>query len=429
MLSEISFSARPGQTVAVIGSTGAGKSTLVNLVPRLFDATSGVVSVGGSDVRQVDPDALWAQIGLVPQRAYLFSGTVRSNLLHGKPDATEDELWQALEIAQARDFVEAMADGLDAAGDPGRHQLLRRPAPAARHRAGVGTPTGDLPVRRLVLGARPRHRRAAAGRPAPDHDRDATTVIVAQRVTTIIDADLILVLEDGRIVGRGTHQELLETCTTYQEIVDLADDRGGGGMSENSTAQGSSPGRNCRGQGQAGRVRGHRADRGTPGRSRPRPDGRRHGRPEGDDVRPLRQAPRGPDATGPRKAIAVVVLGVASVALMSVGPRILGHATDLVFSGLFSRDIPSGQTQAEAVAACGSRARTSSPTCSPGWTTSSRARASTSPRSATCCCSCSRCTPPPPCSAGCRAWCSTGSCRTPSTGCGRTSRTRSTGCR
>ena len=114
VLSDVSFSARPGQTVAVIGSTGAGKSTLVNLVPRLFDATAGVVRVGGSDVRRVEPEALWAQIGLVPQKAYLFSGTIRSNLLHGKPDATEDEIWAALEIAQARDFVEALADGLDA---------------------------------------------------------------------------------------------------------------------------------------------------------------------------------------------------------------------------------------------------------------------------------------------------------------------------
>ncbi len=171
VLSEVSFSARPGQTVAVIGSTGAGKSTLVNLVPRLFDATAGVVRVGGSDVRRVEPEALWSQIGLVPQKAYLFSGTVRSNLLHGKPDATEDELWQALETAQARDFVEALADGLDAPVTQGgtnfsggQRQRL------AIARALVRRP-GDLPVRRLVLGPRPGHRRATAGGAATDDDR------------------------------------------------------------------------------------------------------------------------------------------------------------------------------------------------------------------------------------------------------------------
>ena len=218
MLSEVSFSARPGQTVAVIGSTGAGKSTLVNLVPRLFDATSGVVSVGGSDVRQVDPEALWSQIGLVPQRAYLFSGTVRSNLLHGKPDATEDELWRALEIAQARDFVEAMADGLDSAVTQGgtnfsggQRQRLAI-ARALVGRPGIYLFDDSFSALDLATDARVR----AALRPIT---RDATTVIVAQRVTTIIDADLILVLEDGHVVGRGTHRQLLETCATYQEIV------------------------------------------------------------------------------------------------------------------------------------------------------------------------------------------------------------------
>ncbi len=218
VLSELSFSARPGQTVAVIGSTGSGKSTLVNLVPRLFDATSGEVRVGGSDVRRTEPEALWAQIGLVPQRAYLFSGTVRSNLLHGKPDATEAELWDALEIAQARDFVEAMADGLDAAVaqggtnfSGGQRQRLAI-ARAVVRRPGIYLFDDSFSALDLATDARLR----AALRPVTTQ---ATVVIVAQRVSTIIDADLILVLEDGRVVGRGSHQQLLETCATYEEIV------------------------------------------------------------------------------------------------------------------------------------------------------------------------------------------------------------------
>ncbi|WP_027859937.1 ABC transporter ATP-binding protein [Marmoricola sp. URHB0036] len=218
VLSDVTFSARPGQTVAVIGSTGAGKSTLVNLVPRLFDATTGVVSVGGSDVRRVEPEALWAQIGLVPQKAYLFSGTIRSNLLHGKPDATEDEIWAALETAQARDFVEALADGLDASVNQGgtnfsggQRQRLAI-ARALIRRPGIYLFDDSFSALDLATDARLR----AALRPITT---DATTIIVAQRVTTIMDADLILVLEDGRVVGRGTHQELLEDCTTYQEIV------------------------------------------------------------------------------------------------------------------------------------------------------------------------------------------------------------------
>ena len=177
-----------------------------------------MVRVGGSDVRRIEPEALWAQIGLVPQKAYLFSGTVRSNLLHGKPDATEDELWGALEVAQARDFVEALADGLDAPVSQGgtnfsggQRQRLAI-ARALVRRPGIYLFDDSFSALDLATDARLR----AALRPSTT---DATTVIVAQRVSTIRDADLILVLEDGRIVGRGTHQELLESCETYQEIV------------------------------------------------------------------------------------------------------------------------------------------------------------------------------------------------------------------
>ncbi|MEP9362274.1 ABC transporter ATP-binding protein [Nocardioides sp. CN2-186] len=218
VLADVSFSARPGQTVAVIGSTGAGKTTLVNLVPRLFDATTGEVRVGGTDVRRVDPDLLWEQIGLVPQKAYLFSGTVRSNLQYGKPDATEDEMWHALEVAQGRDFVEALPEGLDSPVvqggtnfSGGQRQRLAI-ARALIRRPGIYLFDDSFSALDLATDARLR----AALRP---ETRDATVLIVAQRVSTIRDADLIVVLEDGRVVGRGTHHELLQDCETYQEIV------------------------------------------------------------------------------------------------------------------------------------------------------------------------------------------------------------------
>ncbi len=218
VLCDVSFSAQPGQTVAIIGSTGAGKSTLLNLVPRLFDATAGAVRVDGADVRDVDPESLWARIGLVPQRAFLFTGTVRSNLLHGKPDATDDELWHALEVAQARDFVERMPEGLDAPivqggtnVSGGQRQRLAI-ARALVRRPEIYLFDDTFSALDLATDARLR----AALRP---ETRDATVVVVAQRVSTIRDADLILVLEDGRVVGRGTHQELLDSDPTYQEIV------------------------------------------------------------------------------------------------------------------------------------------------------------------------------------------------------------------
>src|SRR6476659_713597 len=218
VLQDLTFRAEPGQTVAVIGSTGAGKSTLVNLVPRLFDVTAGTVSVDGVDVRRLEPDHLWSVIGLVPQKAYLFSGTVRSNLLHGKPEATDDELWEALEIAQADDFVRAMPEGLDAPivqggtnVSGGQRQRLAI-ARAVVRRPEIYLFDDSFSALDLATDARLR----AALRPVT---REATTLLVAQRVSTIRDADLILVLEDGRVVGRGTHHELLEDCPTYQEIV------------------------------------------------------------------------------------------------------------------------------------------------------------------------------------------------------------------
>src|SRR4051812_1526762 len=218
VLRDLSFEAVPGQTLAVIGSTGAGKSTLVNLVPRLFDVTGGGLAVDGVDVRRLDPETLWSVIGLVPQKAYLFSGTVRSNLLHGKPDATDEEMWEALTISQAADFVREMPGGLDAAiaqggtnVSGGQRQRLAI-ARAVVRRPEIYLFDDSFSALDLATDARLR----AALRPVTG---DSTVLIVAQRVSTIRDADLILVLEDGEVVGRGRHHELLDTCPTYQEIV------------------------------------------------------------------------------------------------------------------------------------------------------------------------------------------------------------------
>ncbi len=207
-----------GTTLAIIGSTGAGKTTLVNLLPRLTDVTSGAVLVDGVDVRELDPDLLWSRIGLVPQKPYLFSGTVASNLRYGKPDATDDELWHALEVAQAADFVRAMEGGLEApvaqggtTVSGGQRQRL------AIARALVKRPeiyVFDDSFSALDLSTDARLRAALRADVV-----GATQIIVAQRVSTIVDADQIVVLEDGEIVGHGTHDELLAESETYAEIV------------------------------------------------------------------------------------------------------------------------------------------------------------------------------------------------------------------
>ena len=219
VLGGISFAAARGETVAVVGSTGAGKTTLVSLIPRLFDVTSGSVLVGGVDVRQVELDLLWTTIGLVPQRPFLFTGTVASNLRFGREDATDDELWHALEIAQGRDFVEEMDGKLDARiaqggtnVSGGQRQRLAI-ARAIVHAPDILVFDDSFSALDLTTDARLRQ---ALWRELPN----VTKIVVAQRVSTITDADRIIVLDDGAMVGVGTHEELLATSETYREIVE-----------------------------------------------------------------------------------------------------------------------------------------------------------------------------------------------------------------
>lgn len=218
VLSDVSFTVRAGETLAVIGSTGSGKTTLVNLIPRLVDATEGVVSLDGVDVRDLAPEALWSRVGMVPQKPYLFSGTVASNLGYGKENATDEEMWEALRIAQAEDFVRAMPDGLNAtiaqggANVSGGQRQRLAIARALIRRPEIYLFDDSFSALDLTTDAR---LRAAL---AP-YVKEAVVVVVAQRVSTIRNADKIMVLEDGDCVGFGTHDELLASCETYQEIV------------------------------------------------------------------------------------------------------------------------------------------------------------------------------------------------------------------
>ncbi|MFJ8195733.1 ABC transporter ATP-binding protein [Streptomyces sp. NPDC096152] len=218
VLRAVDLVARPGETTAVIGSTGSGKSTLLGLVPRLFDATEGEVLVDGVDVRTVDPELLARTVGLVPQKPYLFAGTVATNLRYGNPDATDEELWHALEVAQAKDFVTALEGGLEAPIAQGGTNV----SGGQRQRLAIARTLVQRPEIYLFddsFSALDYATDAALRAALAEETAEATVVIVAQRVATIRDADRIVVLDEGRVVGTGRHHELMADNETYREIV------------------------------------------------------------------------------------------------------------------------------------------------------------------------------------------------------------------
>ena len=328
------FRALPGQTTAVIGSTGAGKTTLVSLVPRLFDVTGGAVLVDGVDVRDMEPEALWRRIGLVPQKAFLFTGTVASNLRYGDPDADDDELWEALEVAQARDFVEAMPGGLEAPITQGGSNLSGgQRQRLAIARALVRRPQiylFDDSFSALDLATDARLRAALAPR-----TREATVVIVAQRVSTIADADQIIVLEDG--AGRRQGHP-----------------RGAAGHLRHLPGDRRVPARPAGGRVSTPATAAPRA-RSTPRRPR-RAGGGPFGRgPMGGMGMPAEKAmtfkPSAKRllrrlAPERREVAAVLVLAVRRVSFAVAGPKLLGRATDIIFAGVLGRRLPAGITDA-----------------------------------------------------------------------------------
>ncbi|MGW8763321.1 ABC transporter ATP-binding protein [Streptomyces sp. NPDC055815] len=218
VLKDVALVARPGETTAIIGSTGSGKSTLLGLVPRLFDATGGEVLVDGVDVRALDPKLMAKTVGLVPQKPYLFSGTVATNLRYGKPDATDEELWHALEVAQAKDFVAKLEGGLNAPIAQGGTNV----SGGQRQRLAIARTLVQRPEIYLFddsFSALDYETDALLRAALAEETADSTVVIVAQRVSTIREADRIVVLDEGRVVGTGRHRELMAENETYREIV------------------------------------------------------------------------------------------------------------------------------------------------------------------------------------------------------------------
>lgn len=210
--------AKSGEIVAIIGGTGSGKTTLVNLIPRLYDIESGSIQINGTDVSEMTQYNLRELMGFVPQKAVLFSGTIRDNMQYGKPDATDEMIWEALEIAQAKDFVSEMEDGLDSHVEQGGGNF----SGGQRQRLAIAralVKTADIYVFDDSFSALDFKTDANLRQALKTNMKESITVLVAQRVSTVMDADMILVLDEGKLVGKGTHEELLATNETYQEIV------------------------------------------------------------------------------------------------------------------------------------------------------------------------------------------------------------------
>jgi ATP-binding cassette subfamily B protein len=219
VVEDVSLTAQPGTTTAIVGSTGSGKSTLVSLICRLYDVTTGSVRVDGIDVRDYDIERLWSLIGLVPQRGYLFSGTVADNLRYGKSDATEDEMWTALRVAAADDFVGAHADGLARRVAQGGMNF----SGGQRQRLAIARAVIRRPSVYLfddAFSALDVHTDARVRAALQEVSAEATVIVVSQRLSTVAQADQVIVVEDGRVVGVGTHESLLADCPTYAEFAE-----------------------------------------------------------------------------------------------------------------------------------------------------------------------------------------------------------------
>ncbi|PNR97422.1 multidrug ABC transporter ATP-binding protein [Petrotoga miotherma DSM 10691] len=219
VLRNISFEAKPGKTTAIVGSTGSGKSTLINLIPRFYEVTEGKIEIDGVDIRELSMENLRDSLGFVPQKAYLFSGTIASNLAYGKKDATEEEMWHALEIAQAKDFVEELPDKLQAPVDQGGTNF----SGGQRQRLSIARAIVKKPKIYIFddsFSALDNRTDANLREALKEETKNATVIIVAQRVSTILNADLIIVLnDDGTIAGQGKHSDLMQSCEVYRELV------------------------------------------------------------------------------------------------------------------------------------------------------------------------------------------------------------------
>jgi len=219
VLRNISFEAKPGKTTAIVGSTGSGKSTLINLIPRFYEVTDGKIEIDGVDIKELSMEELRGSLGFVPQKAYLFSGTIASNLAYGKKDATEEEMWHALEIAQAKDFVEELSDKLQALVDQGGTNF----SGGQRQRLSIARAIVKKPKIYIFddsFSALDNRTDANLREALKGETKNATVIIVAQRVSTILNADLIIVLsDDGTIAGQGKHSELMQSCEVYRELV------------------------------------------------------------------------------------------------------------------------------------------------------------------------------------------------------------------